>query len=58
MFIDLQISLSLLLRNRKRIRVISVNATFDNISVLSWRSVLFVEEAGVPRENHRLPASH
>jgi hypothetical protein len=58
MFIDLQISLSLLLRNRKRIRVIGVNATFDNISVLSWWSVLFVEEAGVPRENHRPPASH
>jgi hypothetical protein len=29
------------------------NATFDNISVASWRSVLFVEETGVPGENHR-----
>jgi hypothetical protein len=28
------------------------NATFDNISVISWRSVLLVEETGVPRENH------
>ena len=28
------------------------NATFNNISVISWWSVLLVEEAGVPRENH------
>ena len=29
------------------------NATFTNISVISWRSVLLVDETGVPRENHR-----
>jgi hypothetical protein len=29
------------------------NAIFNNISVISWRSVLLVEETGVPRENHR-----
>ena len=29
------------------------NATFSNISTISWRPVLVVEEAGVPRENHR-----
>ena len=28
------------------------NATFSNISALSWRPVLVVEEAGVPGENH------
>ena len=28
------------------------NATFNNISVLSWRSVLLMEETGVLRENH------
>ena len=28
----------------------SFNATFSNISVISWRSVLLVEETGVPRE--------
>jgi hypothetical protein len=27
--------------------------TFNNISVISWRSVLLVEETGAPRENHR-----
>jgi hypothetical protein len=29
------------------------NATFNNISVISWQPVLVVEEAGVPGENHR-----
>jgi hypothetical protein len=29
------------------------NATFNNISVISWRSVLLVEEIGVPGENNR-----
>jgi len=28
------------------------NATFNNISVIAWRSVLLVEETGVPKENH------
>ena len=28
------------------------NATFNNISAISWRPVLVVEEAGVPEENH------
>ena len=30
------------------------NATFNNISVTLWRSVLLVEETGVPGENNRL----
>ena len=34
------------------------NATFNNISVISWRSVLLVEETGVPGENHQPVASH
>ena len=35
-----------------------LNATFNNISVISWRSVLLVEETGVPAENHRPVASY
>ena len=35
-----------------------LNATFNNISVISWRSVLLVDETGVPGENHRPVASH
>ena len=34
------------------------NATFNNISATSWRSVLLVEETRVPRENHRPVTSH
>jgi hypothetical protein len=33
------------------------NATFNNISAISWRSVLLVEETGVPEETHRSVAS-
>jgi hypothetical protein len=34
------------------------NATLNNISVISWRSVLMVEDTGVPRENHQPVASY
>ena len=34
------------------------NVTFNNVSVISWRSVLLVEETRVPGENHRLVTSH
>jgi hypothetical protein len=34
------------------------DANFNNISVITWQSVLLVEETGVPRENHRPFASH
>ena len=30
-----------------------LNATFNNISVVLWWSVVFVKETGVPGENHR-----
>ena len=33
-------------------------ATFNNISVISWRSVLLVEETVRPREIHRSVVSH
>jgi hypothetical protein len=34
------------------------NATFNNISAILWRSVLMMEEIGLPGENHRPVASH
>jgi len=34
------------------------NATFNNISAIPWWSALLVEETGIPREIHRLAASH
>ena len=38
--------------------VMVFNTTFNNILVISCRSVLSVEETGVPGENHRPVASH
>jgi hypothetical protein len=44
--------------NRRLVRHITshivrvFNATFNNISVISWQSVLMVEETGVLGENH------
>jgi hypothetical protein len=35
-----------------------LNATFNNISAISWWSVLLEEETGVPGENHRPATSH
>jgi hypothetical protein len=29
------------------------NATFNNISAISWKSVLFIDETGVFGENHQ-----
>jgi hypothetical protein len=34
------------------------NAPFNNISVKSWRSVLLVEETGIPEENHQPVETH
>ena len=34
------------------------NTTFNNISAISWRSVLLVEEIRVSEEKHRPAASH
>ena len=39
------------------VRVLILNTTFTNISVISRRTVLLVEETGVPGENHRPTAS-
>jgi hypothetical protein len=38
--------------------VMEFSATFTNISVISWRSVLLVEETRVARENHRPTDKH
>ena len=33
------------------------NTTFNNISVISWQSLLLVKETEVPGENHRSVAT-
>ena len=38
--------------------LMAFNATFNNNSVISGRSVLLVKETGEPRENHRPVANH
>jgi hypothetical protein len=43
---------------RYNIMVMMFNATFNNISVISWRSVLLVEETRVPIEKYRSVASY
>ena len=40
------------------VRVMVFNTTFNNISVIYWRSVLLLEETEVPGENHPPDASH
>ena len=40
------------------VRVMLINTTCNNISEVSWRSVLLVEKTGVPGENHRPAVSH
>jgi hypothetical protein len=37
----------------KGVRIMVFNATFNNISVISWWSALLVEETRVAGENHR-----
>jgi hypothetical protein len=40
------------------VRVMVFNATFNNISVILWQSVLLVEETGVPGESHQPATSY
>ena len=43
---------------KTRVRVRVINATFNNIWVISWQSVLLEEETRVPGENHWPLVSH
>jgi hypothetical protein len=45
-------------RVRVRGGILVFDTTFNNISVISWRSLLLMEEDGVPGENHQPVASH
>jgi hypothetical protein len=50
--------LGLITRDYYRFRFMVCNATFNNISVISWRSVLLVEETGLPGKNLRPAVSY
>ena len=41
-----------------RVMVMMFNDTFNHISVISWRSVVLLEETRVPGENHQPVASY
>jgi hypothetical protein len=41
-----------------RVILMVLNATYNNISVISWQSILLVEENGGPGENHRPTANN
>jgi hypothetical protein len=43
---------------RVRVMVMVFNATFNNISVISWGSILLVEKTGMLEENQLSAASH
>jgi hypothetical protein len=45
-----------LFRRYSGLGVMVFNATFNNISIISWLSVLSIKESGVTREND-LPAA-
>ena len=47
-----QVSLKLVNKQTTLYMVMVFKATFNNISVITSRSVLLVEETGVPREIH------
>jgi len=46
------------MESRIMVWVMAFNATFNNMSVISWQSVLLVEKTVVPGENHRPVASY
>ena len=52
------ISIPMVTRNDTICWLMVFNTTFNNISVISWRSVVLVEKTGVPCKNHRHVASH
>ena len=46
------------LRHIAQVRGMGFDATLNNISAISWRSISLVEETGVLSENHLPVASH
>jgi len=41
-----------------RVMAMVFNATFTNISVISWQSILLIEETRAPGENNQSASSH
>ena len=52
------LNIIILFSSKRMVGFIVFSATFNNISVISWRSGLLVEETGVHGRKHRHVASH
>ena len=46
------------MKKKYRVRLMVFNATFNYISVISWWTVLLMEETGIPEEIHQQTLSH
>ena len=57
-FILLQVIYFKCIKTFEGIKVMLFKTTFNNISVISWQSVLLVKETGVPGKNHTPATSH
>jgi hypothetical protein len=53
-----EIKYTMNIKVQEKVRVMMFNAPFNNISAISWHSVLLVEETGVSGENQRSASSH
>ena len=54
----INIKMQFIIVERDSVRVMVFNATFNNISVILWLSVLLEQETGVPRGKHWPVPSH
>ena len=50
---DIHLIVLIIRHQNKMVTVMVLNATFNNILVISWRSVLFVDETIVPTDLRR-----
>ena len=48
----INIKMQFIIVERDSVRVMVFNATFNNISIILWLSVLLEQETGVPRGKH------
>jgi hypothetical protein len=46
---------SIIITQILRVKVMMINATFNNISVISWQSVLMVKKTEYPENTTELP---
>jgi hypothetical protein len=55
MSIEIKVVYVVNVNNISGLGAMELNATFNNIAVISWRSVLLVEETGEPEKHNEQP---